>query len=106
MLASWETDGQVFYTRIDPATGKHSDPVAAPGTAKGRKHSIAVANDKGETVLVWTEGIGWNHGGSLSWQVFDKEGKPTAEKGHADGVPTWSLVAVFARADGGFTIVY
>ena len=26
--------------------------------------------------------------------------------GRADGVPTWSLVTVFARSDSGFTIIY
>jgi hypothetical protein len=63
-------------------------------------------NGKGETILVWTEGMGWNRGGSLAWQVFDKAGKPTQTKSETDGVPTWSLVAVFPRADGGFTIIY
>jgi hypothetical protein len=64
------------------------------------------ADARGQTILVWTEGVGWDHGGSVAWQVFDKDGKPTAEKGRSDGVPTWSLVAAFARPDGGFMIVY
>ncbi len=106
VLAAWETDGQVYFTRIDPSTGKHSDPVAAPDKGGRRKHSVVAASDKGETILVWTEGMGWEKGGSVWWQVFDKDGKPIGGKGHADGVPTWSLVAVFVRADGGFTVVY
>jgi hypothetical protein len=64
------------------------------------------ADAKGRTILVWTEGMGWERGGSVAWQVFDADGKPTAEKGREDGVPTWSLVAVFARPGGGFTILY
>lgn len=60
----------------------------------------------GATILVWTEGMDWNRGGSLAWQFYDKEGKPTAEHGRSDGVPTWSLGTVFARPDGGFTINY
>jgi len=103
VLAAWETQGQVYYTRVDP---KPSPPVQAPGHSRGRKHPVVAANAKGETILVWTEGMGWNRGGSLAWQVFDKSGKPTREKGHADGVPTWSLVAVFPRPHGGFTVVY
>jgi len=106
ILATWETEGQVFFSRIDPATGKRSDAIPAPGAGKGRKHSIVTVNDKGETIFVWTEGMGWNRGGSVVWQIFDKDGKPTADKGRSDGVPTWSLVAVFARPDGGFTVVY
>jgi hypothetical protein len=106
VLAAWETRGQVYYTRIDRATGKPSVPVQAPGHSGGRKHPVVACNGKGETILVWTEGMGWNRGGSLAWQVFDKAGKLTKEKGQAEGVPTWSLVAVYPRPDGGFTVVY
>jgi hypothetical protein len=106
VFAAWETKGQVYFSRIDQETGKRSAPIAAPGETSKRKHPVVAGNARGETILVWTEGMGWNKGGSLAWQVFDKAGKPTAEKGRADGVPTWSLVAVFARADGGFNILY
>ena len=93
-------------SRIDPATGKESEPVSAPGEARERKHPVIASNKRGETLLAWTEGMGWERGGSVAWQVFDKDGRPTAEKGRAAGVPVWSLVAVFSCADGGFTIVY
>ncbi|MGA2607847.1 MAG: hypothetical protein ABSH01_10385 [Terriglobia bacterium] len=42
----------------------------------------------------------------VAWQAFDKNGKPEGAAGRVDGVPPWSLVAVFARPDGGFTLVY
>jgi hypothetical protein len=106
VLAAWETRGQVFYTRIDRATGKGSGIIPAPGRAQGRKHPVVATNAKGETILAWTEGMGWNRGGSLAWQIFSQSGKPTRDKGQAEGVPTWSLVAVFARPGGGFTILY
>jgi hypothetical protein len=80
--------------------------VAAPGAGKGRKHPAVAVNARGETILAWTEGMGWNRGGSVAWQVYDKEGKPAAERGHAAGVPVWSLVAVFVRPDGRFAVVY
>jgi hypothetical protein len=64
------------------------------------------ANARGQTILAWTEGMGWQKGGSVSWQVFDENGKPIGEIGRARGVPTWSLVAVFASPDGSFTVVY
>jgi hypothetical protein len=105
VLAAWETKEQVYFTTLD-AEGKPGRVVAAPGEPRRRKHPVAAANAEGETVLAWTEGMGWNQGGSLAWQVYDKAGRPTAERGQARGVPVWSLVAVFARPDGGFTIVY
>jgi hypothetical protein len=106
VVGAWETNGQVYFARIDPKTGKRSAPVAAPGTGHGRKHPAVAVNGKGETILVWTEGMGWNRGGSVVWQVYDTDGKPTREHGHAGGVPVWSLVAAFVRPDGRFVVVY
>lgn len=106
VLAAWETEKQAYYGRVDPATGKMSTAVAAPGTGENRKFPAVAANGQGETLFAWTEGMGWKKGGSLAWQVYDKSGHPTAEHGKAAGVPVWSLVAAFARPDGGFTIVY
>jgi hypothetical protein len=83
-----------------------STPVAAPGAGENRKHPAVAANAQGETLFAWTEGMGWKKGGSLAWQVYDKWDQPTAEHGRIAGVPVWSLVAAFARPDGGFSIVY
>jgi hypothetical protein len=106
VLAGWETDGQVSFVRLDPASGRHGDPVSAPGPGRGRKHPVVVVNGQSESILAWTEGMGWNRGGSLAWQVFDKDGRPTTVKGTAPGVPVWSLVAVYSRPDGGFVVLY
>jgi hypothetical protein len=106
VLAAWETSGQVSYAGINPAAPEPGKPVPAPGEGKGRKHPVIATNAAGETILVWTEGMGWKKGGSLAWQVFDRDGKPTAEQGTADGVPVWSLPAVVASSGSGFTIIY
>ncbi len=106
ILAAWETDGRVSYVRLDPQSGQRSAPVSAPGSGGGRKHPAVASNSRGETILVWTEGTGWNRGGAVAWQVFDRDGKPTADRGRVNGVPVWSMAAVFPRPDGGFTVVY
>jgi hypothetical protein len=106
VFAAWETDGQVYFTRVDAATGKHSRTIAAPGAGKGRRHPTLAVNSRGEVLLAWSEGVQWGRGGAVAWHVFDKDGNPTAERGRSDGVPTWSLVATFVRPNGGFTIVY
>ncbi len=99
VLAAWETKGQVFFSKIE-SSGQLSPHVAAPGQGKNRKHPVVVGNKNGETLLAWTEGMGWNRGGALAWQVYDKGGRPMGEMGRAKGVPTWSLLAAFVRPDG------
>ncbi|MBX9624881.1 MAG: glycoside hydrolase [Gemmataceae bacterium] len=103
---AWETAGEVYFARVDPSTGKRSEKVSPPGAGKGRKHPALAVNSRGETALAWTEGTSWGKGGTVAWQVFDRDGQPTGAQGRADGVPAWSLVAVFARPDGGFTVIY
>lgn len=104
-LAAWETAGQVYFSRVTANGSKVSAPIAPSGTAS-RKHPVVVGNDRGEVLLVWTEGTGWQRGGSLAWQLFDANGKPTNEKGRADGVPIWSFASVVSRRDGSFVIIY
>jgi hypothetical protein len=103
VLAAGETHERVFFVRVNPSTGKVSEPVSPP--AKG-KHPVAVGNVKDEVLLAWTEGTGWNKGGVLAWQVFDRAGNALSEKEQADGVPAWSLVTAFAKTDGSFVVVY
>ena len=80
--------------------------MAPPGSGKGRKHPALAVNRRGETIVVWTEGTGWQRGGALAWQVYDADGQPAADKGfipHA--IPVWGLATVVARTDGGFLII-
>ena len=106
VVATWETGGQIYWTSIHPSTRTAAAPTAAPGHANGRKHPSIARNDRGETLLAWTEGMAWSRGGSLAWQLFDRAGAPVGDIGRAEGVPAWSLVSAFARRDGRFAIVY
>jgi len=57
-------------------------------------------------LLAWIEGTGWQKGGALAWQIFDKHGNPTSVRGRVDGaIPVWGLPAAVAT-DSGFTIVH
>src|SRR5438876_4983056 len=117
VLGARETAGQVYYAPIDAARPGISEPIPAPGPggtpqsmqerhrsgapirAGGERKHPAIARDRrGETILVWTEGTGWQKGGALAWQVFDKTGHATGEKGRVEGgIPMWGLAAVVAR---------
>jgi hypothetical protein len=104
---AWETDGEVYFARIAQGTSDVGEPVRAPGAGRARKHPAMAVNRKGEIILVWTEDTGWQRGGSLAWQIFDKNGRPTDERGRlAGGIPVWGLPAVVAEANDTFTIFH
>jgi hypothetical protein len=105
-LLAWQTNDQIWFCRLDGKSGRTSPPQAAPGSASGRKHPTLAANAAGEFVLAWTEGTGWKKGGTLSWQLYGKDGKPIGAAGRADGVPVWGLPTAVAQASGDFLIVY
>jgi hypothetical protein len=105
VLAAWETTDQVYFANVDAKTMEVSKPIAPPGSTK-RKHPVVVANANGDTLFVWTEGTGWAKGGAVAWQLYDKDGNATLEKGRTEGVPVWSLATGFAKPDGSFVIVY
>jgi hypothetical protein len=106
VVGAWETQGQVYFARLDPKRPESSPALAAPGEPKGRKHPAVAVNRRGEVILVWTEGGAWGKGGSLAWQVFGRDGTPAAERGLRSGIPAWSFAAVFADAAGDFVILY
>lgn len=107
VTAAWETDGQIWFSKIDKKQHMPSKAIAAPGTPAGRKHPALAVNGRDETILVWAEGTGWERGGALAWQVFDKQGRPTKSRGRVDkAIPVWSFAAVYTEPDDSFTIVY
>jgi hypothetical protein len=106
VVAAWETDGQVYFANSKSGTTTFSEPQAAPGNTKDRKHPALAIDARGNVLLAWTEGTGWEKGGALAWQVHDKNGKPTDAKGRVDGgIPVWGLPTAVAT-DGGFTIIH
>ena len=106
ILAAWETAGQVQFARI---AGTVVQQVVAPsipfGAVKNRRHPSLAVNARGQILLAWSEGTAWQKGGSVAWQVYEKDGRPVAT-GRSEGVPIWGLSAAFAQPDGNFTVVY
>lgn len=103
-VAAWETNGAVSFALIS-RKGEVSDPIVPPGRKGKRKHPAVAANAT-HVLLAWTEGMGWNRGGSVAWQLFRRDGTPTAERGSAPGVPVWSLVTAAALPDGKFLVIF
>jgi hypothetical protein len=103
VVGAWETGGQVYWARVEGGAGQ---PISPPGEGKGRKHPRVAVNRNGEVLLVWTEGTGWQKGGSMAYQVFDQGGNPTAEQARIPGIPAWSFAAAAEGPDNGFSIIY
>lgn len=103
--AAWETEEQIYSAAIEPATVKFTPSAAAPAQGNNRKHPTLALNGKGEMLLAWTEGTGWNRGGSLVWQLYDAKGQAT-QKGRSQSVPTWSLLSAIALKDNSFLLFH
>jgi hypothetical protein len=102
-LAAWETEKQVYFGKVN---GGAPIAIGAPGTGENRKYPSLAINSRGETLFTWTENMAWKKGGTVAWQLYDRDLKPEGAVGRADGVPVWSLVAAFAKPDGSFAVIY
>ncbi len=103
MAVAWETAGQVF---VSP-TGKLRPASSPAGAATARRKNPAVAvNHRGESLLAWGDGFGWQSGGTFEWQLFGADGTPLGEPGTGPAIPDGSLPAIVAEPDGTFLATY
>jgi hypothetical protein len=87
-------------------SSKTNPLLSPPGNGTNRKHPALAFNKNGDMILVWTEGTGWERGGALAWQVYDKNMQPTESGSRAGAIPVWGLPTVVAELDGRFTILH
>jgi len=105
VLHAWETAGEVYFAPA-VAAGAPVAPPRSKNVQPPRKHPrLSVARD-GSLLLVWTEGTSWSRGGSVAWQVFGPDHRPTTAAGVLPGLPAWSFAAGIALPDGSFRILY
>ncbi len=105
LLAAWETEHQVFFSKVDPESLEASIPLAAPGESEHRKYPVLAQNREGQTLLVGIEVKSRAKPGALRWSLFDMDGKFLDRSDQAAAVPASSFAAAFARPDG-FTVLY
>jgi hypothetical protein len=101
---AWESEGKAHFSTME-ADRSNLRPAFSP-QARGAKHPVTATNRRGETLLAWTEGTGWQRGGKVGWQIVNSSGAVVAGEEHRDGLPVWGTVAVAADPDNGFTVVY
>lgn len=102
--AAWESSGEVYVSSIE--NPDRLNPLKPGGQGTRNKHPAFVQNAKGEGLLAWSIGSGWQKPGTLAYQFFDQSGQPVGEPALGDTIPVWSRPAVAARADRHFIIVY
>lgn len=105
VLLAWETGRHVRFARLAANATETPVAVTPPGTGR-RRHPVAVANSKGVVLLAWSEGTGWQKGGSVEWQLFDPAGKPVGPTNRATDLPVWSLPAAAALPDDSFVVTF
>ncbi len=103
-LVAWETDGQIYVADVD----RLDESWSPPGEAEfRRKNATVAANDRGDVLLAWGDGPGWQSGGTLHWQVFDRTGRPRGDAGVGPSpIPARSVPTIAVRADGSFVLVF
>lgn len=105
VAVAWETKGKVYFSSTDNFRGAIAPPAVGYGQVRRKNPAIAV-NAKGETLLVWGEGEGFQSGGKLRWTVFENSGKPTGQKGQPGEIPESSMPSAVVLPDGSFLVIY
>jgi hypothetical protein len=98
LYGAWEAEGKVYAAKLD------AQSAAIEVGNKGRHPAIAI-NPRGETLVTWSIGTGWQKGGDLAWTVLDAKGQRTERHGREKGVPVWDFSVVFAEGDD-FVILF
>jgi hypothetical protein len=96
---AWEAEGKVFTALLDTT----ADALAI-SEGKSRHPALAI-NTKGETLISWSIGTGWQKDGQLGWLVLDASSQPTTTRGIQPGMPVWAFSAAYAEGER-FVILY
>lgn len=100
LLGAWETAGKINVAWL-------TQPSTTPVTLADdeAKHPAIASDGQGGWLVAWVEGTGWNRGGQAAWRELGGSLSPRSETGHADDVPAWGRVAVFAEGPGKFVLL-
>ena len=103
ILAAWESGRRVLWHTVAPG---HLGPPSEPMGSGTRKHPVAISEPTGRTLVVWSEGTGWQKGGAVEWQLHDPLGRPEGTVERREGLPPWSRPAAGVDADGNFLVLF
>lgn len=107
VLMAWEADQKIRVKGI-PKSTIPGDLNITLGPSKAMKHPALARSTDGRILLVWTEGTGWNRGGSIGWQIFDSNLKPTTEiSRQPKAISPWSFAGgYFDSKESAFHVIH
>src|SRR5687767_13650272 len=101
VLVSWMSRHKAYWTLSGPGDERFGPAVPAPAGAKPKQaFPVALANRKGEVLLVWKEGT------QVVWALYTADGKPTGTGGKAGSLPGPNKPTAFVGADDQFYVVF
>ena len=107
LLLASEIGGGIQLRGVSRSRSKDL-PQSPVHTVRGRngKHPVVARNQRGETLLAWIEGSGWNRGGALAWTLLDKDWHASPSQTIENSVPVWSLLSAVSLPDGAFILFH
>ena len=102
-MLTWETRGEVGFSAIGGDIERRAPSGRA---AERRKHSSVARNDRGDTLLTWSDGGGFRSGGTLHWELFSGEGEVVGSMEYRERVPEGSVAIAVALPGDRFAVIY
>ena len=99
----WETGGKVNFSILN----NQSLTIFSPESQKkGSRHPFFSALKNGYKLASWSEGTGWNKGGSVAWELFGPNQESIKSGKIEEAIPVWSFPSSFSNVKKGITLVY
>lgn len=98
MLISWGSQGKAYWSRSAKGAGRFLPRIASPGAGR-ENHPMAVANSKGEVLLLWKEGT------DVKWAIYAADGTLTDKQGTAGTVKGLNRSTAYVAPNGNFVII-
>jgi hypothetical protein len=105
VLFSWMSRDRAYWAMSDEGTKTFLPPIATPdkGAAPAKVKQafpVAVKNNKGEVLLLWTQS------GDARWALYASDGSPTGQQGVAGSRIGQDRPTAIAGSDGHFYLVW
>ncbi len=99
VLASWMSRNRVYWALSNPGGTRFGPRIPAPFESSGQNHPLALANARGQVLLVWTQGK------LVQWASYDRSGRFTGARGSAAASVEADRPSAYVAGDGSFHIL-